>query len=159
MMPEILNENELLMTLRVVSSVFFGFLIGVERRGGKWGAGPRTFTLICMGSALFTVLSVYAFPDNKEPARLSAQIITGIGFIGAGVIWRSRTETLHGLTTAAAIWCSAAVGISVGLGHYILAFISTLATMVVLSKGHPVKEAKENLCLKEPEPPSHLENL
>jgi putative Mg2+ transporter-C (MgtC) family protein len=97
-----------------------------------------------MGSALFTVLSVVGFPNNSEPARVAAQIVTGIGFIGAGVIWRQKGDIIHGITTAAAIWVSAAIGLAVGLGWYLLAFTTTIVVMVILARGHPVRTAKEH---------------
>ncbi len=132
------------MVIKVLVAAVLGFLIGVERKGGKKGAGTRTFSLICMGSALFTVLSVVAFegPDNS---RIAAQIVTGIGFIGGGVIWRSSNDIVHGITTAAAIWVSAAIGISVGVGYFLLALVTTLTVIVILAKGHPIKCATQNL--------------
>lgn len=143
--PYAISATELDMVLKVVVAAFFGMLVGLERRGGSTGAGLRTFCLITMGSALFTVLSVEGFPPTTDPARLAAQIVTGIGFIGAGVIWRQREEAIHGITTAAAIWVAAAIGIAVGLGFYILSAAITVVTMLVLSRGHLIKEARESL--------------
>jgi putative Mg2+ transporter-C (MgtC) family protein len=121
-------------------------LIGVERKGGIKGAGMRTFALICMGSALFTSLSVYGFPGLNESSRVAAQIVTGIGFIGAGVIWRQRQENvLHGITTAAAIWVSSAVGVAIALDYYLLSAFTAILTMFILAKGRVLKEAKENI--------------
>ena len=133
------------MAVRSIVAAIFGLLIGMERRGGHTGAGMRTFSLICMGSALFTVLSAQGFGPGTDPSRLAAQIVTGIGFIGAGVIWRQREEAIHGITTAAAIWVSAAVGIAVGLGYYVLSSSLTVVVMLLLSRGHPLKGAKESL--------------
>jgi putative Mg2+ transporter-C (MgtC) family protein len=136
-------EGEML--AKVLLAAFLGLLIGVERKGGVQGAGMRTFSLICMGSALFTVLSVWGFPDNQETARVAAQIVSGIGFIGAGVIWRQREEAIHGITTAAAIWVASAIGIAVGVGFYVLPCVLTLVTMLILAKGHPIRGAKETV--------------
>jgi putative Mg2+ transporter-C (MgtC) family protein len=147
-LTSLLMPDEAIMIGRLILSLFFGLMIGVERKGGRWGAGPRTFTLICMGSTLLTLVSIYGFDERSDPARVAAQIITGIGFIGAGVIWRSRTEIVHGITTAAAIWCSAAVGLSVGVGYFFLAAVATIMTILILSKGHPIETAKETLCIK-----------
>jgi putative Mg2+ transporter-C (MgtC) family protein len=133
------------MVVKVLISALFGLLIGVERRGGSTGPGMRTFVLICMGSTLFTVISVSGFPGQQEPSRLAAQIVTGIGFLGAGVIWRQKEEAVRGITTAASIWVAAAVGIAVGVGYYSVAFLVSLVTMIVLSRGHPIQVAKENL--------------
>ena len=130
---------------RVLIAAFFGFMIGIERKGGLRGAGPRTFSLICMGSSLFALISVLGFPDSPEPERIAAQIVSGIGFIGAGVIWRQRGDIIHGITTAAAIWVSAAIGIAVALGWFFLSFSVTLVVMLILSRGHPVREAKEHI--------------
>jgi len=136
-------EQEMIM--KVLVAGLFGLLIGLERKGGEKGAGMRTFSLICMGSALLAVLSVWGFPGPQETSRLAAQIVVGIGFIGAGVIWRQREEAIHGITTAAAIWVAAAVGIAVGLGFFILGFIVAFFTMIVLSRGHLMRGLKENL--------------
>jgi putative Mg2+ transporter-C (MgtC) family protein len=140
-----LTHVEVDMLFRVLYAAFLGLLIGVERKGGPRGAGPRTFSLICMGSALFTVLSVLGFPNNPEPSRLAAQIVTGVGFIGAGVVWRQKGDIIHGITTAAAIWVSAAIGIAVALGFFVMSFIVTFATIVILARGHPLREAKEHI--------------
>jgi len=157
----LLSQLEAELIIKVVVSGIFGAMIGIERKGGPRGAGMRTFSLICMGSALFTVISVWGF-SSGEPSRIAAQIVTGIGFIGAGVIWRQREEAIHGITTAAAIWVSSAVGMSVGVGFYALSFAVTVFTMLVLSRGHPISKAKENIQSKfapecEGEPHSHPE--
>ncbi|MFH1054488.1 MAG: MgtC/SapB family protein [Candidatus Altiarchaeota archaeon] len=136
---------ELDMLAKTLFASFLGFMIGIERQGGPKGAGLRTFCLICTGSALFTVLSVSAFPASIDQTRIIAQVVSGIGFIGAGVIWRQREEAVHGITTAAAIWVSAAVGVAAGLGLYVLSSSITVIIMIILAKGHPLKEAKENL--------------
>jgi putative Mg2+ transporter-C (MgtC) family protein len=133
------------MTLKVVIAAFFGMLVGLERRGGATGAGLRTFCLITLGSTLFTVLSVEAFPSTSDPSRLAANIVTGIGFIGAGVIWRQKEEAIHGITTAAAIWVAAAIGVAVGLGYFLLSTLITFVTMLILSRGHLIREARESL--------------
>ena len=136
---------ELHMIFNAVLAAFFGLLIGLERKGGRRGAGSRTFALICMGSAVFTLLSVYGFPESSSPERIASQIVVGIGFIGAGVIWRQRMEAVHGITTAAGIWITAGVGIAIGLEFYILAFFTTILTMMILARGHPIETAKVNL--------------
>jgi len=137
---------EIEIIIRVMYATLLGLLIGTERRGGPTGAGLRTFSLICMGSALFTVISIWGF-STGEPSRLAAQIVTGIGFIGAGVIWRQREEAIHGITTAAAIWVTSAVGIAAGLGYYFASLCIAFVTMLILSRGHPIKLAKENIHL------------
>jgi putative Mg2+ transporter-C (MgtC) family protein len=136
-------EDELL--LKVLFACLLGLLVGVERKGGLKGAGMRTFSLICMGSALFTVISVAGFSANNEPSRVAAQIVTGIGFIGAGVIWRQREDAIHGITTAAAIWVVSAVGVAVGLGFYFSSIVIAFVTMIILSRGRVISNAKENI--------------
>jgi len=139
------SQAEVEMTVRVVYAAVLGLLIGIQRRGGNTGAGMRTFSLICMGSALFTTVGITAFPPGTDTSRMAAQIVTGMGFIGAGVIWRQREEAIHGITTAAAIWVTAAVGIAAGVGQYMIAAVVAIITMLILSRGHPLKEAKENI--------------
>lgn len=117
--------------LRIFISLIAGILIGLMRI--KYPAGIRTFTLICIGATVFTLISIDTslVGGNYDPTRVISQIVTGIGFIGAGVIWKSPTK-LAGLTTAAAIWATAAVGILVGLGEFGLAMFTTIIVMSVL---------------------------
>jgi len=136
---------ELNLVFRLLLSSVLGMLIGFERKGGPRGAGPRTFSFICMGSCLFTMLSMYGFLVSGENARVAAQIVSGVGFIGAGVIWRQKGDILHGITTAAAIWVSAACGMAVGVGYNLLALVCALVTMFILSRGHPLKGARQHL--------------
>lgn len=117
--------------LRIFISLIAGILIGLMRI--KYPAGIRTFTLICIGATVFTLISIDTslVGGNYDPTRVISQIVTGIGFIGAGVIWKSPTK-LAGLTTAAAIWATAAVGILIGLGEFGLAMFTTIVVMAVL---------------------------
>jgi putative Mg2+ transporter-C (MgtC) family protein len=98
--------------------------------------------LICLGSALFTVLSVLAFPGG-DPSRLAAGVITGIGFIGAGVILHRTGGTVIGLTSAATIWSVAAIGIAAGAGKYIIAIAATVLALVILLLPH-IKKSSDN---------------
>ncbi len=140
------SDMELTLILKLLVAALLGFMVGIERKGGIKGAGSRTFMLITIGCTAFTVLSVEGFTNNTEPSRLAAQIISGDGFIGAGVIWKAdKDEGLHGLTTAAAIWVAAAMGIAIGLGYFYSALVMTMLMMFILAKGHPVEHAKENL--------------
>ena len=86
---------------------------------------------MALGSALFTVVSVYGFAGSGDPARVAAQIVTGIGFLGAGAILRTE-NTVRGLTTAASVWVTAAIGMAVGVGMYLMSAIATLIVLVVL---------------------------
>ena len=119
---------------RIIVSVIAGLLIGFVRK--KYPAGIRTFTLICLGATIFTIISIdpafYQSDASIDPTRIIAQIVTGIGFIGAGVIWKSNIK-VGGLTTAAAIWTSAAIGILLGLGEFILGILSLLLVIIILA--------------------------
>lgn len=110
---------------KIIVSLALGAAIGLEREVSNKVAGLRTHILICLGATLFTILS-YTF--SNDPARISAQIVTGIGFLGAGSIMRDG-DRVTGLTTAATIWIVAAIGMAVGYGHYTLA--SLVAVMVL----------------------------
>lgn len=119
---------------KILLSALLGGIIGIEREWSNKGAGLRTNILIALGSTLLTLMSLHISGNGKggDPGRLAAQIVTGIGFIGAGTIIQSRMA-IHGLTTAATIWTVAAIGISVALGHHLLAFLVTLLVVLVLS--------------------------
>jgi len=115
--------------LQLVLALFAGTLIGAEREYRSKSAGLRTIALICVGSAIFTILSLkLGSPMNQD--RFAANIITGIGFLGAGVIFKEENR-VTGLTTAAIIWVSAAIGVSIGAGYYILAFAGVIIVVGV----------------------------
>lgn len=116
--------------LRIVLSVFAGAIIGFEREYRSKAAGFRTITIITLGSTLFTILS-YKLGAPNNPDRIASNIITGIGFIGAGVIFKDGFS-VSGLTTAATIWVSAAVGMAIGIGEYILAGTTVIMAIIVL---------------------------
>ncbi|WP_420042149.1 MgtC/SapB family protein [Gordonia sp. MP11Mi] len=113
------------MLLRVGASVGLGTAIGLERQYRARMAGLRTNALVCVGSALFVLLSEHGFSGpGADPTRVAAQIVSGIGFLGAGVIMRDGL-TVRGLNTAATLWCSAAVGALAGAGQYPVAAVGT----------------------------------
>lgn len=116
--------------LRLLLAILLGGLIGLEREYHDKTAGFRTIILICMGAALFTMMSI-AFSDTSDPARIAAQIVTGVGFLGAGAILREGGRIV-GLTTAALIWLAAAIGMTVGAGKTLLAVMATGFVIVVL---------------------------
>ena len=99
-------------------------VIGLDREGRRQPAGMRTHMLVGLGSALYTILSIHAF-NAPDPSRVAAQIVTGIGFLGAGTILQ-RKGGVHHLTTAASIWAVAAVGMAAGTGAWFLAIVATL---------------------------------
>jgi len=119
--------------LRLMLAAVLGGAIGFQREKANKPAGLRTHILICLGSALFTVVSALGFTGNVDPARIAAGVVTGIGFIGAGVIFRGmRGDKVMGITTAASIWVTAAIGIAAGAGLYIIASATALVTVLVL---------------------------
>jgi putative Mg2+ transporter-C (MgtC) family protein len=124
---------------RLLTAALLGALLGFEREMKQKSAGLRTNILISVGAALFTLMSYeIAEGANTDPGRVAAQIVTGIGFIGAGAIMRTDSG-VHGLTTAATVWVNAAVGVAVGGGEYHLAFIATGVTLAALLVLQPLE--------------------
>jgi len=120
-------QNELLL---ILISVLLGLLIGAEREYRNKSAGLRTFILVCFGSCLFTILSIKIGVEN--PDRLAANIITGIGFLGAGVIFKGDNK-IDGITTATTIWATASIGMAVGSGYVYLSLLGTALVLLILS--------------------------
>jgi putative Mg2+ transporter-C (MgtC) family protein len=118
--------------LRLALAAGLGGAIGLEREFRQKPAGLRTNMLIALGSALFAILSVQLGTAAGSPDRVAAQVVSGIGFLGAGAILRSG-ENVHGLTTAATIWVNAAIGMAAGLGAYTVAAGGATLTLVVLA--------------------------
>ena len=124
--------DELIWLARIAYAVALGFAIGFERKLRFKEAGIRTHTIVCAGSALIMVVSKYAFSDIAEydASRVAAQIVSGIGFLGAGMIIY-RKQVVHGLTTAAGVWATAGVGMAAGGGLYIVAAGATAVLIIV----------------------------
>jgi len=121
------------MILRLLLATALGAGIGYQRERAGKAAGLRTHILITLGAALFTVVSIFGFSGAVDPSRVAAGVVAGVGFIGAGVIFRGmRREGVAGLTTAASIWVSAAIGLAAGTGLYLISVIVTLITVGVL---------------------------
>ena len=132
--------------IRLTFAVVLGFALGLERELTNKYAGLRTHILVCLGACVFTLLSIYGFPtfaqgDNviidqatgvRDTARIAAQIVTGIGFIGAGTVLRNG-PMVFGLTTAATLWIAASIGMACGAGLYDVAVISTILSIAVLT--------------------------
>ena len=116
-------------TIQLLIAVLVGGIIGIEREYSNKSAGFRTMILICLGSTLLTIISGKIIEGSDD--RIAANIITGIGFIGAGVVFKEGF-TVTGLTTAASIWVTSALGMAIGSHHYMLAAIGTVLTIVVL---------------------------
>ncbi|WP_116189296.1 MgtC/SapB family protein [Paenibacillus taihuensis] len=126
------------MVLRLLCATGLGGLIGLEREWSNHAAGFRTHILVCIGSTVIMLLSIYGFSEfvlegnvRLDPARLAAQVISGIGFLGAGAIMRNGSS-VSGLTTAASIWVVAAIGLCVGAGFYFVAAVATVFVLVSL---------------------------
>lgn len=115
---------------RVLIAAMLGVILGLERQFSNKDAGLRTYALVASGSALFTVLSIEGF-DAADTSRVAAQIVTGIGFLGAGLIFR-RGVNIQGLTTAAGLWSVAAIGMAAGTGLWGLAIVVTVIVLFVL---------------------------
>ena len=116
--------------IRIGIAILIGGLIGAEREYHDKSAGLRTLTLICVGSCLFTLVSLLL--TNGTADRIASTVVTGIGFLGAGVIFKSE-QGVSGLTTAATIWATAAIGMAIGNGLYIVAAATTLCVLIILS--------------------------
>ncbi len=119
------------MILRLFLAAALGAAIGYQRERAGKVAGLRDHILITVGAALFTVASIFGFSGTVDTSRVAAGIVAGVGFIGAGVIFRGE-EGVAGLTTAASIWVTAAIGLAAGAGLYLIAVIVTLVTIGVL---------------------------
>lgn len=119
--------------ISIILAAFLGAAIGLERELSGKSAGLRTNLLICLGAAIFTIISKrLAAVDEGSTTRIAAQIVTGVGFLGAGAVIQDR-RGVHGLTTAATIWLVASIGMACGAGFHELAAISTLIVIVVLA--------------------------
>ncbi len=121
--------TELTCLINILLALILGFFIGFERKSRSKEAGIRTHAIVCLGSALMMVVSKYGFIDlegiNSDPARIAAQIVTGIGFLGAGMIVYKR-RSVHGLTTAAGVWATAGIGMACGAGLYVMSIGSAI---------------------------------
>jgi putative Mg2+ transporter-C (MgtC) family protein len=124
---------ELDMMLRLLLAVVFGGAIGYIREIKRKAAGLRTHILVCLGSSIFTIVSIMMAQSSTavDPSRIAAGVVTGIGFIGAGAIFQSGGNVM-GLTTAASIWVAAAIGVAAGAGLYEVATFSTLLSIIVI---------------------------
>lgn len=131
---------------RLFLAAVFGALIGLERERKDWTAGMRTHMMVCLGSALIMLVSGYGFADVLgtkdvvlDPSRVAAQVISGIGFIGAGTILFMRQGRIRGLTTASGLWTVAAIGLATGGGMYFAAGITTVFALAILWALQPLE--------------------
>ncbi len=136
----ILNSNEInweTALIRILISFILGMLIGIEREAHHQPAGMRTHILICIGSTVAMLISIFipqTFTNfqNGDPGRIAAQVVSGIGFLGAGAILKFGTD-VKGLTTAASIWAMAAIGLAIGAGMFVIAIIGVVVVLFALT--------------------------
>lgn len=133
--------------IRLGVAAVLGAVVGSERQKHEWAAGLRTHMLVCIGSALVMIVSMNGFNDvvgekgiELDPSRVAAQVVSGIGFLGAGTIIFMRNQVVRGLTTAAGLWAVAAVGLAVGGGLYWAACITTALIFIILSILKPIEQ-------------------
>jgi len=130
--------------IKIISAIFLGGLIGLDREKKMKSAGIKTNILICLGATLYTSISLlnlaqfHTLNTNIDPNRVAAQIVSGIGFLGAGAILHSRGGMVLGLTTAATIWVVAAVGYTIGIGYPLIACLFTVTILIVLNLITPI---------------------
>lgn len=117
-------------TLRLLCAMAAGLLIGIERQWHHKSAGLRTISLVAIGSALYVLLSVELTLGTGDVTRIIGQVVTGIGFLGAGIIFKEGAN-VHGLTTAATVWCSSAIGCIAAAGFYLETLIGTIAIISI----------------------------
>lgn len=133
-----LDSHEFQMLMRLFLAAFLGGVVGIERGSGDRPAGLRTHILVCTGSALIMLVSIYAFDGfdtPRDPGRIAAQVVSGIGFLGAGTILHEGL-TVRGLTTAASLWMVAAIGLAIGGGMIKIGIASTIIMLITLVTFH-----------------------
>jgi len=128
---------ELEIILRLLLAAILGIVLGFEREYIGKPAGMRTYALVTLGATLFTIVSQYGFRDTAgtafDPSRIAAQIVVGIGFLGAGMIILQEGARVRGLTTASGLWVAAAIGMAIGVGMYLVALVTALIAFIVMA--------------------------
>ncbi len=126
--------------LRIGLALIMGGLIGIERGRKNRPAGFRTYMLVCLGSALIMMINqfVYQIDGNADPVRMGAQVVSGIGFLGAGTIMVTGRNQVKGITTAAGLWTAAALGLAIGIGFYEGAIVGGVAIILVMATMHTI---------------------
>lgn len=137
--------------IRLSLAALFGAIIGLERERKNWAAGMRTHMMVCVGASLTMLVSTYGFSEvvgksgyDLDPSRIAAQVISGIGFIGAGTIMFLRKGVVRGLTTAAGLWTVAAIGLATGSGMYFAALSTTILAIIILLILQPIEKKFAN---------------
>jgi putative Mg2+ transporter-C (MgtC) family protein len=129
------------MFARIALATALGAFVGYERERVGKPAGVRTHGIVALGAALFTVVSMYGFEGKSDPARIVAQVVTGVGFLGAGTILHLR-GSVHGLTTAATLWVTAAIGVAVGVGMTVMSIETAALAWMLLRFGPRLESPK-----------------
>lgn len=134
-------------TLRLILASVFGAAIGLERERKNWTAGMRTHMMVCVGSALMMMVSAHGFYEvlgsesiELDPSRVASQVVSGIGFIGAGTILFLKQGVVRGLTTAAGLWTVAGIGLATGGGMYFAAVVATVLALIILWIIQPLED-------------------
>jgi putative Mg2+ transporter-C (MgtC) family protein len=142
---------------RLLLALACGACLGLNRDLHHKPAGVRTFSLVSVGAALVTLAAAQLVPeDGGTVGRVIQGVLTGIGFVGAGVIFHGeRGRNVAGLTTAAAIWFTAALGVACGLGRYLLVLMGLIAGLIVLVVGGPIERLAERLVKRKSQPPAN----
>lgn len=133
--------------LRLILAAILGAIVGIERERKNWTAGMRTHMMVCLGSSLMMMVSSFGFADvlnmdhvTLDPSRIAAQVVSGIGFLGAGTIILLRQGIVRGLTTASGLWTVAGVGLACGGGMYFAASITTAFALIILWALQPIEK-------------------
>lgn len=130
-MLQAMSHFELEPVARLVLAAVIGFVIGLEREAAGQPAGERTHALVALGSATFALLSLTAFP-GADSARVAAGVVSGLGFLGAGMILRDADDRIRGLTTAAGLWGVGAIGLAIGSGMYLIGIVCAIVAALIL---------------------------
>lgn len=133
----VFGEKEIEILIKLLLAALFGLIIGLERRARNYGLGSRTSMLVCVGACLFTIGATYG-GDVTALGRVAQGLATGVGFIGAAIIWRQPQNpvVVHGLTSAVAVWVLTAIGFAIGAGAYLAAILVTVGVLVILLVRH-----------------------
>src|SRR5699024_489115 len=132
---------------RLLLAAVLGGVIGIERERREWAAGLRTHMLVCLGAALAIIVSAFGFGDVLgregvilDPSRIAAQVVSGIGFLGAGtILFLQREQVIRGLTTAAGLWAVASIGLAAGSGMYLAAVLATVVAALIMAGLKPLE--------------------
>jgi len=153
------HQQEIEFAIRILVAILLGLAIGAEREYHRHPAGLRTMAMVSAGAALFTMIGEFSFGEigKTDPTRIAAQVVSGVGFLGAGAILRQGSD-VKGLTTAASIWVVAAIGMAAGFGSFLLALMATTLVVLTLVTIRPVERMLFRRQLQEESAEAKLEN-